>query len=74
MNALVPVGAASSRVRDYDREERGTGLVKPYGVKHEGGKRHGWLICLAGIVAQNTKRFREFKASHEGLAVVGSED
>jgi hypothetical protein len=27
-------------VRDYDREERGTGLVKSYGVREEGGKRH----------------------------------
>ena len=27
-------------VRDYDRDERGTGLVKPYGVREEGGKRY----------------------------------
>src|SRR5262249_16257725 len=27
-------------VRDYDREERGTGLVKPYGVREEGGLRY----------------------------------
>lgn len=27
-------------VRDYDREERGIGLVKPYGVREEDGKRY----------------------------------
>lgn len=27
-------------VRDYDQEERGTGMVKPYGVREEGGKRY----------------------------------
>ena len=27
-------------VRDYDREERGTGLVKPYGVRDRDGKRY----------------------------------
>jgi hypothetical protein len=27
-------------VRDYDREEHGTGLVKPYGVRDRDGKRY----------------------------------
>jgi hypothetical protein len=27
-------------VRDYDREGRGTGLVKPYGVRDRDGKRY----------------------------------
>ena len=27
-------------VRDYEQEERGTGLVKPYGVRIEDGKRY----------------------------------
>ena len=27
-------------VRDYDREERGTGLVKPYAVRERDGKRY----------------------------------
>ena len=27
-------------VRDYDREERGAGLVKHYGVREEGGTRY----------------------------------
>jgi hypothetical protein len=27
-------------VRDYDKEERGTGIVKPYGVREEGGTRY----------------------------------
>ena len=34
-----PGGGCLLTVRDYDREERGTGLVKPYGVREEGGKR-----------------------------------
>src|SRR5437588_184905 len=35
-----PSGGCLLTVRDYDREERGTGLVKPYGVREEGGKRY----------------------------------
>jgi SAM-dependent methyltransferase len=35
-----PGGGCLLTVRDYDREERGTGLVKPYGVRQEGGKRY----------------------------------
>jgi SAM-dependent methyltransferase len=35
-----PGGGCLLTVRDYDREERGTGLVKPYGVREEGGKRY----------------------------------
>jgi 2-polyprenyl-3-methyl-5-hydroxy-6-metoxy-1,4-benzoquinol methylase len=32
-----PGGGCLLTVRDYDREERGTGLVKPYGVREDGG-------------------------------------
>ncbi|MFI5455145.1 MAG: class I SAM-dependent methyltransferase [Isosphaerales bacterium] len=35
-----PGGGCLLTVRDYDREERGTGLIKPYGVRDEGGKRY----------------------------------
>jgi hypothetical protein len=35
-----PGGGCLISVRDYDREERGTGLVKPYGVREEGGNRY----------------------------------
>ncbi len=35
-----PGGGCLLTVRDYDREGRGTGLVKPYGVREEGGKRY----------------------------------
>jgi SAM-dependent methyltransferase len=35
-----PGGGCLLTVRDYDWEERGTGLVKPYGVREEGGKRY----------------------------------
>jgi SAM-dependent methyltransferase len=35
-----PGGGCLLTVRDYDREERGTGLVKPYGIREEGGKRY----------------------------------
>jgi SAM-dependent methyltransferase len=35
-----PGGGCLLTVRDYDREERGTGLVKPYGTREEGGKRY----------------------------------
>jgi SAM-dependent methyltransferase len=35
-----PGGGCLLTVRDYDREERGTGLVKPYGVREEAGKRY----------------------------------
>jgi SAM-dependent methyltransferase len=35
-----PGGGCLLTVRDYDREERGSGLVKPYGVREEGGKRY----------------------------------
>jgi len=41
-------------VRDYDREEHGTGLVKPYGIREEGGKRYiifqVWDIPIVRIV------------------------
>ena len=33
-------GGCLLTVRDYDREERGTGLVKPYGVREEVGRRY----------------------------------
>jgi hypothetical protein len=35
-----PGGGCLLTVRDYDREERGTGIVKPYGVREEAGKRY----------------------------------
>jgi SAM-dependent methyltransferase len=35
-----PGGGCLLTVRDYDREERGTGLIKPYGTREEGGKRY----------------------------------
>lgn len=34
-----PGGGCLLTVRDYDQEERGIGIVKPYGVRFEGGKR-----------------------------------
>lgn len=41
MYACTKVGGGCLlTVRDYDREERGSGLVKPYGVREEGGKRY----------------------------------
>jgi SAM-dependent methyltransferase len=39
-DCTVPGGGCLLTVRDYDREERGTGLVKPYGAREEGGKRY----------------------------------
>jgi hypothetical protein len=39
-DCTVPGGGCLLTVRDYDREERGTGLVKPYGVRDAGGKRY----------------------------------
>jgi len=35
-----PGGGCLLTVRDYDKEKRGTGLVKPYGIREEGGKRY----------------------------------
>ena len=35
-----PGGGCLLTVRDYDREESGTGLIKPYGVREENGKRY----------------------------------
>jgi SAM-dependent methyltransferase len=35
-----PGGGCLLTVRDYDREERGTGLIKPYGVREEGDQRY----------------------------------
>jgi SAM-dependent methyltransferase len=35
-----PGGGCLVTVRDYDHEERGTGLVKPYGVRDRDGKRY----------------------------------
>jgi hypothetical protein len=37
---IRPGGGCLVTVRDYDREERGTGLVKPYGVRERDGKRY----------------------------------
>jgi SAM-dependent methyltransferase len=36
---LRPGGGCLMTVRDYDKEERGTGLVKPYGTREVDGKR-----------------------------------
>jgi SAM-dependent methyltransferase len=35
-----PGGGCLITVRDYDREERGTGLVRPYGVRERDGRRY----------------------------------
>ena len=35
-----PGGGCLLTVRDYDREERGVGLVKPYGTREADGKRY----------------------------------
>ena len=35
-----PGGGCVLTVRDYDKEERGTGLIKPYRVREEDGKRY----------------------------------
>jgi SAM-dependent methyltransferase len=35
-----PGGGCLLTVRDYDREERGTGLVKPYGTREADGRRY----------------------------------
>lgn len=35
-----PGGGCLLTVRDYDREERGTGLVKPYGVREDEGRHY----------------------------------
>lgn len=41
MAACVPVGGGCIvTVRDYAREERGRNLVKPYGVRVQGGRRY----------------------------------
>lgn len=37
---IQPGGGCIITVRDYDAEPRGTGIVKPYGVRIEGGKRY----------------------------------
>jgi hypothetical protein len=34
-----PGGGCLLTVRDYDREERGRGLVKPYGIREDGDRR-----------------------------------
>ena len=33
-------GGCLLTVRDYDKEERGTGIVKPYGIREDAGKRY----------------------------------
>ena len=37
---LRPGGGCVITIRDYDREERGKGIVKPYGIREEDGKRY----------------------------------
>ena len=37
---LRPGGGCLITMRDYDREERGKGIVKPYGVREAGDKRY----------------------------------
>lgn len=37
---LAPGGGCLITMRDYEREERGVNLVKPYGVRTENGKRY----------------------------------
>jgi SAM-dependent methyltransferase len=35
-----PGGGCLISIRDYDKEERGQGILKPYGVREEGNKRY----------------------------------
>ncbi len=35
-----PGGGCLLSIRDYDKEERGQGLLKPYGVREDGNRRH----------------------------------
>jgi hypothetical protein len=37
---LRPGGGCLLSIRAYDKEARGRGIVKPYGVRQEGGKRY----------------------------------
>lgn len=37
---LRPGGGCVITIRDYDKEERGEGIVKPYGIREEDGKRY----------------------------------
>ncbi len=37
---LRPAGGCLLTIRAYDTEERGRGIVKPYGIREEGGKRY----------------------------------
>lgn len=39
-DCVRPGGGCLVTVRDYDQEDRGTGLVKPYGVRDRHGKRY----------------------------------
>jgi SAM-dependent methyltransferase len=38
-HCVRPGGGCILTVRDYDKEERGVGIVKPYGIRKEGEKR-----------------------------------
>jgi len=37
---LRPTGGCLLTIRAYDTEERGRGIVKPYGIREDGGKRY----------------------------------
>ena len=37
---LRPGGGCAISIRDYDKEDRGKGIVKPYGIREEDGKRY----------------------------------
>lgn len=39
-DCVRPGGGCLLTVRDYDSEERGTGLIKPYGVRQDGNNRY----------------------------------
>lgn len=47
-----PGGGCVLTVRDYDKEERGTGLMKPFGIRHENEKRYA-IFQVWDFVGQN---------------------
>jgi SAM-dependent methyltransferase len=39
-NCTLPGGGCLISIRDYDEEERGYGIIKPYGIREEGNRRY----------------------------------
>jgi SAM-dependent methyltransferase len=67
---LHPGGGCVITVRDYDAEARGNGIVKPYGVRFDGGKRYllfqvwdfeGDTCDIAFFIVEENLSSREFK-------------